>query len=229
MKIDTIILATGNKGKVLEMSAIIANFYAREDYVPHVVSMREIGFTAEIEEDGSTYFENACIKAGAVKAFLTDALSDSTDWGTWMVLADDSGVEYDALCGRPGIYSARWLDEYPTEEKNRRVLETLKDKKGAERNGSYQCYMAGLLEDGTVFEGHGELLVRAAVEPKGDGGFGYDPIMVLREEEYIASGLADLYDPDREETIAMLGTDVKNRVSHRNRALRDLFKKVLDK
>ena len=160
-----------------------------------VVSMKEAGIEADIVEDGKTFEENAVIKAKAVAA-LTDDL----------VLADDSGLEIDALDKAPGIYSARFLGEdTPHSEKNRVLIEKLKDVPPEKRTARFVCAIAAVLPDKSVktvqetFEGS------IGYAPEGKNGFGYDPIFQV--PEYGCSS-------------ASLSPEQKNALSHRGKALR---------
>lgn len=192
-----IVFATGNAGKVKEIQMILA------DMGYEVVSMKEAGISVDVEENGKTYEENALIKARAVAA-LTDAI----------VLADDSGLEVDALGKEPGIYSARYMGEdTPYSVKNAEIINRLSGLAGEERSARFVCVIAAVLPDGR------ELTTRATIEgqidyeEKGSHGFGYDPIF---------------YVPEFGKTTAELTEDEKNQVSHRGKALR-LMKEELKK
>ena len=122
---EKIIFATGNAGKLKEIREIL------KDLNREIVTMREAGFEGEIEENGTTFRENAEIKAKAV-------------WEKTggIVLADDSGLVIDYLNGEPGVYSARYLGDTPYEEKNRILIERVKDAKGKERSARFMCNIA---------------------------------------------------------------------------------------
>lgn len=139
---EKIIFATGNAGKLKEIREIL------KDLNREIVTMREAGFEGEIEENGTTFRENAEIKAKAV-------------WEKTggIVLADDSGLVIDYLNGEPGVYSARYLGDTPYEEKNRILIERVKDAKGKERSARFMCNIAAVLPDG-----------RSASHRSGDGG-----------------------------------------------------------
>ena len=157
----------------------------------------EIGVVGEVEfppEEGATYLENA-----RAKARFGRTLADPEAW----VLGEDSGIEVDALGGRPGIESARWADDGVA-----RLLEELRSASTSARGARYVCELVCLAADGSELRGRGELHGRIAAEPRGDEGFGYDPIFV----------------PDGEtRTVAELGNDWKARNSHRARAARALL------
>jgi len=192
-----IIFATGNAGKMKEVRMILADLGAE------VVSMKEAGISIDIEENGTTYEENALIKARAVAAATDD-----------IVLADDSGLEIDSLGGEPGVYSARYMGEdTPYCVKNAKLISRLHGVPDEKRGARFVCAIAAVLPGGR------ELTVRAAIEgrigyeERGSGGFGYDPIF---------------YVPELHKTTAELTGEEKNLVSHRGKALR-LMKEELKK
>lgn len=192
-----IIFATGNAGKMKEIRMIMA------DTGMEILSMKEAGIRIDIVENGSTYEENALIKARAVAA-LTDGI----------VLADDSGLEIDYLDGEPGVYSARYLGEETSYSiKNANLIDRLQGVPDERRTARFVCAIAAVLPNGR------ELTSRAAIEgrigygEKGTNGFGYDPIF---------------YVPEMNKTTAELTEEEKNKVSHRGKALR-LMKEELKK
>ncbi len=192
-----IVFATGNAGKMKEVRMILADLGAE------VVSMKEAGISIDIEENGTTYEENALIKARAVAAATDD-----------IVFADDSGLEIDSLGGEPGVYSARYMGEdTPYSVKNANLISRLEGVPDEKRTARFVCAIAAVLPGGR------ELTVRAAIEgrigyqEKGSGGFGYDPIF---------------YVPELHKTTAELTGEDKNLVSHRGKALR-LMKEELKK
>ena len=151
-----IIVATGNAGKMKEFRMILA------DLGLEIISMKEAGVTADIVEDGTTFAENAEIKARAVWQKTGD-----------IVLADDSGLVVDYLGGEPGIYSARYLGEDTSYEvKNRVIIDRLEGAKEEERTARFVCAIAAVLPDGSVL--HTESAVEGVIahHPAGDGGFG---------------------------------------------------------
>ncbi len=183
-----IIFATGNQGKMREIRDIMSDLDAE------ILSMKEAGIEADIEEDGKTFEENAVIKAKAVAAF-TDAI----------VLADDSGLEIDYLNKEPGIYSARYLGEdTPYFVKNKNLIERLAGVPDEKRTARFVCAIAAVMPDGEIVTTRGVIEGRIGYEEKGDNGFGYDPIF---------------YVPEYGVTTAQLTEDEKNRISHRGRAL----------
>lgn len=184
-----IIFATGNEGKMREIRMILG------DLPVEVLSMKEAGISAEVEENGKTFAENAVIKARAVQALTND-----------IVLADDSGLEIDFLDGQPGVYSARYMGEDTSYEiKNRHLLELLKDVPQEKRTARFVCVVAAALPDGRVLTANGVMEGRIAWEAAGENGFGYDPIFYL---------------PQFGCTSAEILPEQKNEISHRGQALR---------
>ncbi len=187
--IHKIIVATGNAGKMREFRMILA------DLGLEIISMKDAGVTADIVEDGTTFAENAEIKAKAVWRQTGD-----------IVLADDSGLVVDYLNGEPGIYSARYLGEDTSYEvKNRIIIDRLADAKEEERTARFVCAIAAVLPDGRVLHTEGTVEGVIAHEPAGSGGFGYDPIFWL---------------PEYGCTSAEIPAEKKNEISHRGKALR---------
>ena len=186
-----IVFATGNQNKMREIHEIM------DDLGMEIVSMKEAGISADIVEDGTSFEENAVIKASAIARQCED-----------IVLADDSGLEIDALDRKPGVYSARWLGhDTPYDVKNEQVLDMLKDVK--DRTCRYVCAIA-VTRPGNkpvVFEDSVECVV--APEARGTNGFGYDPII--------------LYEP-MGKTMAEMSRDEKNSISHRGKAVRKFEK-----
>ena len=198
---ERLIFATGNAHKMKEIREILGGLPVG------IVSMKEAGIDLEIEETGSSFEENALIKARAVAA-VSGALT----------LADDSGLEIDALGGAPGIYSSRFLGEdTPYSEKNRAIIEKLAGLSGSERSARFRCVIAAVFPDGRELVSEGRVEGEIAFSPAGENGFGYDPIFYL---------------PERGCTTAELSAEEKNAISHRGRALRGMVEKlaaVLDK
>lgn len=188
-----IVFATGNEGKLREIRNIMA------DLPVEIVSMKEAGIEAEIEETGETFEENAKIKAQAVATHTDD-----------IVLADDSGLEIDYLNKEPGVYSARYLGENTSYEiKNRTILDRLAGVEKEKRTARFVCAIAAVLPNKET------LVTRETIEgyigerPAGENGFGYDPIFYV--EEYQCS-------------TAELSEEQKNAISHRGKALRAMKK-----
>ena len=190
-----IVFATGNAGKVKEIRMILA------DLGMEVLSMKEAGICLDIEEDGTTYEENALIKARAVAAH-TDAI----------VMADDSGLEVDALNKEPGVYSARYLGEdTPYSIKNAEIIKRLEGLEGEQRSARFVCAIAAIFPDKSEVTTRATIEGQIGFEEKGTNGFGYDPIF---------------YVPEFGKTTAELTEEEKNQVSHRGKAL-ELMKKEL--
>lgn len=186
-----IVFATGNEGKMREVREILA------DLGLEIVSMREAGIDTDVVENGTTYEENAIIKAKAVAAY-----TNADD----IVLADDSGLEIDYLNKEPGVYSARYLGEHTSYRmKNKNLMERLDGVPDEKRTARFVCAIAAVLPDGRELTTRGTIEGRIGYEERGNGGFGYDPIFYL---------------PDRDISTAELTADEKNAVSHRGRALR---------
>lgn len=188
-----IIVATGNEGKMKEIRDILQG----EDI--QFASLREEHLQdVEIKEDGTTFEENAIIKARAI--------SDLTGQ---MVLADDSGLEVDYLDKAPGIYSARYLGEdTPYSIKNNHIIEQLQGIEGDARSARFVCVIACAFPDGRNLTVRGVIEGQIGYEEKGENGFGYDPIF---------------YVPEFGCTTAELSPEEKNRVSHRGKALKAMY------
>ena len=183
-----IVFATGNEGKMREVRLIL------QDLGFPVLSMKEAGVTLDIEENGTTFAENAMIKARAV-------------WEKTggIVLADDSGLVVDYLGGEPGVYSARYLGEDTSYEiKNQAIIDRLADAKEEERTARFVSAIAAVLPDGSELVTEGTVEGLIAHEPAGNGGFGYDPIFYL---------------PEYGVTSAEIPIEKKNEISHRGKAL----------
>ena len=188
-----IIAATSNAGKIKEIKKI----FSSADF--EITSMKDSGILVDVEENGKTFEENALIKAREIKKLCSCA-----------VLSDDSGLCVDALGGAPGIYSARYAGEGATdEERVIKLLDELKHEKN--RRAKFVSVVALILPDGREFTANGEVLGTLDYSPKGDGGFGYDPI-------FIADELG--------KTFGEASDDEKNAISHRARALSALYKKL---
>ena len=193
-----IIFATGNTGKMREIQSIL------DDLRVPVLSMKEAGIQVDIQENGTSFEENALIKARTVAA-AEEARGS-------IVLADDSGLEIDALNGEPGIYSARYLGEdTPYDVKNRELISRLEGVPEDRRTARFVCVIAAVLADGREFTVRGVIEGRIGYEQKGQGGFGYDPIF---------------YVPEYGKTTAEMSPEEKNQISHRGKALM-LMKEVL--
>lgn len=192
-----IVFATGNEGKMREIRDILA------DLNTEVLSMKQAGIDIPIEENGSTFEENAVIKAKAVAGYCGE-----------VVLADDSGLEIDYLNKEPGIYSARYMGEdTPYSVKNMHLIERLKGVPDEKRTARFVCAIAAVFPDGEVVTATGVIEGRIDYKEKGSNGFGYDPIFFI---------------PELLKTAAELSDSEKNKISHRGKAL-DKMKEELKK
>ena len=192
-----IIFATGNQHKMAEIRQILG------DLPVEILSMKEAGISVDIVEDGTTFEENAWIKAQAVAACCDD-----------IVLADDSGLEIDYLNKEPGIYSARYAGEATSYEiKNQMLLDRLQGVPREKRTARFVCAIAAAVP------GQEPIVVRGTIEgyigdrPAGENGFGYDPIF---------------YVPDLDCSTAELSPEEKNARSHRGNALRMMRERLAD-
>lgn len=201
---DKIIFATGNENKMVEIRMILA------DLGMDILSQREAGITADIVEDGTTFEENALIKAREV-AKLTARIPEYKDA---VVLADDSGLEIDYLNKEPGIYSARYMGEDTSYDiKNRTLIERLVGVPDEKRTARFVCAVAAAFPDGTSEVVRGEMEGIIGYEEAGENGFGYDPIFFL---------------PEYGCTSAELSPEKKNELSHRGEGLRKI-RRILEK
>ena len=190
-----IIFATGNEGKMREIRMIMA------DLGLEILSMKEAGLHADVDENGTTFEENAVIKAKAIAALCND-----------IVLADDSGLEVDALNKEPGLYSARYMGEDTSYRiKNANIIERLAGVPDEERTARFVCAIAAALPDGRVLECKAAMEGRIGYEERGGNGFGYDPIFML---------------PEYGKSTAELPAEEKNKLSHRGKALRLMKEKL---
>ena len=186
-----IVFATGNAGKMREIKQILG------DIGMDVVSMKEAGYTSDPEENGKSFEENALIKARALASLIND--------GETIVMADDSGLEVDALNKEPGIYSARYLgEETPYSVKNKNIIDRLEGIEPEKRTARFVAAIAAVLPDGTELTTRGTIEGKIGYEERGANGFGYDPIFYL---------------PDMSRSTAELPPEEKNKISHRGRAL----------
>jgi XTP/dITP diphosphohydrolase len=159
-----------------------------------LLSLKDAGLNPDIVEDGETFEDNAIIKAKKVMELTGE-----------MVLADDSGIEVDYLGKAPGVYSARFLGEdTPYSIKNQYIIDRLKDVTGEERSARFVCVIACVFPNGEILTRRGTIEGYIATEISGSHGFGYDPIF---------------YVPEYQCTTADMSADLKNKISHRGKAL----------
>lgn len=185
-----VVLATTNGGKIEELESLFAG---------SPLELVRVASLPAVEETGKTYAENAALKAKAAAAAT----------GQW-ALADDSGLEVEALGGRPGLESARYAGPGGTDAQRReKLLKEMRGKAPAYRKARFVCVMALASPDGQVHFAEGECLGRIAPAERGTGGFGYDPILWL---------------PDFGKTMAELDLSEKNRISHRARAAEKMIR-----
>ncbi|WP_028242021.1 RdgB/HAM1 family non-canonical purine NTP pyrophosphatase [Pseudobutyrivibrio ruminis] len=193
-----IIFATGNANKMREIREILG-----EDKYD-IQSMKEAGIDVDIIEDGTTFEENSLIKARAVAGFAKDAI----------VLADDSGLEIDALNKEPGIYSARYMGEDTSYDiKNANLIERLEGVEKEDRSARFVCAVSAVFPDGKEACVRGTIEGYIGYEPMGANGFGYDPIFYLW---------------DKDVSTASLSPEDKNAISHRGKALRMIKEEIVN-
>jgi len=192
---EQIIFATTNENKMKEIRMIL------KDLPYEIVSLRDKGIFVNIEENGTTFEENALIKAKTI-CNMTGMITP----------ADDSGLEVDYLHKEPGIYSARYMGENTSYHiKNQSLIDRLKDAEGEQRSARFVCAIAAAFPDGREVTTRGTIEGRIGYEEKGRNGFGYDPI---------------LYVPEYGMTTGEMEPELKNQISHRGKAL-ELMKKEL--
>lgn len=204
----TLLIATRNSHKVGEIQSILGDGH-------RCLTLREFPEAPEVEEDRDTFAGNAAKKAGELAVWLRNR-ADKPE-GRLFVLADDSGLEVDALDGAPGVYSARYAametgreGNSPDAENNARLLRELADAPTERRSARFRCVIAVVEvgasgEEAEIFDGVCEGRIQSA--PTGEGGFGYDPLFVPKGFE---------------QSFAVLGEETKNQLSHRARALEKL-------
>jgi XTP/dITP diphosphohydrolase len=189
-----VIIASNNEHKIGEIKKILAKFSLE------VLSLKEAGIDIDVEENGNTFMENAYIKANEIFKISKGN----------MVLADDSGLQVDALGGAPGIYSARFAGEHGNDKKNReKLLELMKGKTYDESTAHFVCAIVLIVDESTHIDVQGEVYGNIIEEERGTNGFGYDSLFYIGE-----------YD----KTFAEMGGDIKNTISHRGKALEKLEK-----
>lgn len=190
-----IVFASRNEGKIREIRSLFKNTRIQ------IRSLKDYSEVPDIDEDGETFFDNALKKAKTISEYLGET-----------VLADDSGLEVDYLCGQPGVYSARYAGEKSSDKKNiHKLLQQLKGVPREKRGAAFRCSLVLYSPDGSFESFEGSLHGQITEEPVGGGGFGYDPVFLL---------------PEKGVTVAQLSLDIKNKISHRADAANQ-FKKWL--
>ena len=184
-----ILIATNNLGKVKEIKDILDSPEIK------ILTMKDFPPLPKIEEDGKTYQENAFKKASKISEYTGK-----------ICLADDSGLEIDYLKGKPGIYSSRWGNS--DEERINKVLKLLKNVPKNKRSAKFVCVVVLVFPSGKIYMVKEECKGSITFNPKGEHGFGYDPIFLV---------------PEYDKTFAELGDKIKNRISHRGKAMRRMI------
>lgn len=187
-----LIIASNNEGKIKEYKEIL------EPMGYEVISQKEAGINIEVPETGTTYRENALLKAQAIYELTKTA-----------VLSDDSGLSIDFLDGAPGLYSARFKSELPQKEKNQYILDEMKNTDN--RDAKFVCSICFMFANGKKIEVQGICEGKISKEIRGERGFGYDPI-------FIPKGYED--------TFSDIGQEEKNKISHRAKAIKELVKRL---
>ena len=190
---EKFVLASHNPGKIKEMSAILAQFGVE------VVSPKELGITVDVEETGTTFAENAMLKAKTICA--ASGLP---------AIADDSGLCVDALNGGPGVYSARYGGE-GLDDKGRYTLLLNSMRGQATRAAHFTCSIACAFPNGDTLTAEGQVQGTIAFAPMGAGGFGYDPVFFY---------------PPLAKTFGQLTAEEKSTISHRGQALKEFSAKL---
>ncbi len=187
-----LVIATSNQHKLKEFKALL------QDFPLTILSLKDFPDIPAVVEDGKSFYENALKKALTV-ARHTDKIT----------VADDSGIEVDALDGKPGVYSARFAGEDATDEANNtKLLEELKDVPPDKRGGCFKCVLVIAQPDGDTAFVEGECRGSIIHEARGSHGFGYDPLFLV---------------PEYNKTFSEITPEEKNKISHRARALRKLL------
>ncbi|MBE6588910.1 MAG: RdgB/HAM1 family non-canonical purine NTP pyrophosphatase [Ruminococcaceae bacterium] len=196
-----IVLASRNQKKIEELRTLLSEEFSDME----ILSLDDVGILEDIEENGTTFEENALIKARVAAK------------SGYVGVADDSGLSVDALAGEPGVYSARYAarcdfaGDHDDEGNNQCLLYNLRDVADEDRTGAYVCAVACVLPDGREFTVRGESRGRILREYRGTGGFGYDPLFY-----FDAFG----------KTFAEVSAAEKHSVSHRGAAIRNFAKKL---
>ena len=189
-----LVLASRNQKKIKELRSMLAEHFPEVE----VLSLDDVGYSGDIEENGTTFEENAMTKARVAASF------------GYIGIADDSGITVDALNGAPGVYSARfaamhnYAGGHDDADNNRKLLENMKDVPKEERGAHFVSVIACVFPDGRELVARGECPGTMLFDYRGNGGFGYDPLF--------------LYEP-MDKTFAEMNAEEKNAISHRARAM----------
>lgn len=187
-----LIIASNNAHKVKEIKAILNEFPIE------VISLKEAGIDIEVEENGSTFMENALKKASEIFEISNNA----------MVLSDDSGLMVDVLNGAPGVFSARFAGEHGNDKKNNeKLLKLLEGKSFEKRKAHFVSAIVLIINKEQIIKVQGEVEGYIKEVPAGNGGFGYDPLF---------------YYPEYNKSFGEMSEDTKNSISHRAKALQKL-------
>lgn len=187
-----LIVASNNAHKIIEIKEILKEFPVE------ILSLKEAGIDIDVEENGTTFRENAHIKAMEIYKLVGDS----------MVLADDSGLAVDILNGEPGVYSARYSGEHGNDKKNNeKLLSKLKGIEFEKRTGKFISAIELIIDEDKIINVQGEVHGYIIEEERGDNGFGYDPLF---------------YIPEFNKTMAEMSSEEKNSISHRGEALKML-------
>ena len=194
-----IVMAYNNRHKIKEIETFLRALCPNDkDGIPfEILSLSDIGFTNDIVENGTTFEENALIKARTVANL------------GYIGIADDSGLCVEALNGEPGVYSARYAGGHDDEDNNRKLLENMKDIPKDKRGAHFVSVIACVFPDGREIVAKGECPGTMLFDYRGNGGFGYDPLF--------------LYEP-MDKTFAEMNAEEKNSISHRARAMEKFAK-----
>lgn len=204
-----IVFATGNQGKLKEIKEIM------KDVDVEIVSMKEANANLDIQETGTTFSENAEIKAKTIADYLKKQCEIAGRKFTDIVLADDSGLEVDALNKEPGIYSARYLGEdTPYSQKNRIILERMAKVEEKDRSARFVCAIAACVPNEKTIFTKASIEGLIGHELRGENGFGYDPIFMV---------------PEFHCSTAELSMEEKNKISHRGKALKEMKSLLMER
>jgi non-canonical purine NTP pyrophosphatase, rdgB/HAM1 family len=195
-----LLVASNNEHKIREIKEIL------QDIPVEVIGLKEANIDVDVEENGTTFMENAYIKAKVIFDMLENK-------GDYIVMSDDSGLAVDVLDGAPGVYSARYAGEHGNSKKNNdKLLSALKDVPPEDRKGRFVCAIVLIYGQGEKIEVQGEVEGYIADKECGKDGFGYDPLFYVKEIN---------------KTFAEMTAEEKNQISHRGKALQIIKEQLL--